>query len=351
MGKKKTTLPKDFNELIILGDILALKDVFTKCDINSRGGYYKSTALGFFKIPDELVCWLVEQGADINASDKYGRTPLHEHAQSWCGNVELFIELGADIEALDYHKETPLFAAAASFKPKAVKILVEKGSNINAENTMKLKPLEKALEWCRNANIVNMAEVADILLKAGTTVTPKMKESVARIGQDFEFHRDGFNKDYLKQTDEALYYLYEQFNVMPVERRKVHDGVSQITITTEGWQAQHNELWKLLIPSRGHAKTIQGEVIRITGKIAHEILDNGGVNWDNQYRKMLSMLRYYFDLGTPLDIYDLEEVLTLVKKLHNGYGSDEPERLCELAVNWVINNPSPIILEQPNYQR
>ncbi|WP_340400524.1 ankyrin repeat domain-containing protein [Paenibacillus sp. FSL H8-0079] len=65
----------------------------------------------FRHISDELVRWLVEQGADINSPDKYQRTPLHAHASHWSGNVPLFLELGADLDAVDYQNETPLHAA------------------------------------------------------------------------------------------------------------------------------------------------------------------------------------------------------------------------------------------------
>ncbi|WP_144511006.1 ankyrin repeat domain-containing protein [Bacillus sp. FJAT-22090] len=351
MGKKKKSLPKNFDELIEAGDISVLKEVFIKCELDARGGYSKSTALSCFNIPNELVRWLVEQGADINARDNYERTPLHKHAISWCGHTELLIDLGADIEAFDYQNETPLFAAASTFKPDAVRTLVSKGANINAENKMKQTPLEKALAMCRNMNIFDMTEVADILLDAGATVTPKMQDSIKRIGNDFEFHREGFNKEYLNQIDEALLCLYELFDVPPVGKRKIHDGVSPIVVSTKGWQAQHHELWSLLIPSKGHANTVQGEVIRITGKVSYEILDNGGINWDNQYRKMINSLNHYFSLGTPLHPDALQEVVPLTKKLQSGNGSDEPARLCELAVHWVLSNSNPIAMDQPDYRR
>lgn len=351
MGKKKKTLPKNFNELIETGDMPTLKKVFEQCELDARGGYSKTTALGFYKIPDELVYWLVEQGADINARDNYGRTPLHEQAKGWIGNTQLFLDLGADIEAIDYQDETPLFSAAGSFKPKAVQTMITKGANINAQNKMKQTPLAKALSWCRNADIVNMVEVADTLLNAGTTVTQEMKDSVKRIGKDFEFHREGFNREFLNQTEEALSRLYKLFDVAPIENRKTHDGTSLIMITTKGWQAQHNELWDLLIPSNGHAKTVQGEVIRITGRVSHEILDNGGVNWDSDFRKMLDALIQYFMTGMPLNDTMLQEAITLSKRLRNGSGNDEPARLCELAVYWVLANPNPITMKQPDYKR
>ena len=42
---------------------------------------------------------------------------------------------------------------------------------------------------------------------------------------------------------------------------------------------------------------------------------------------------------------------TLAKELHNGNGNEEPARLCEMAVEWVLNNPNPIALKQPGYKR
>lgn len=263
----------------------------------------------------------------------------------------MFLELGADLEALDYRSETPLHAASGAFKPHSVQELVVHGANVNAENDMKQTPLAKALENCRNADIVNMAEIARILIDAGTVISLDMKESVKRIGKEFEFYKEGFNKELLSQTVEALSHLYEQFDVTPVAKRRIHDGISPIIVTATNWAAQHEELWNFLIPAKGYAKTIQGEVIRITGRVSHEILGNGGVNWDSDFRKMLDALIQYFMTGTPLSDIELQEATTLAKQLRNGSGNDEPARLCELAVYWVLANPNPIIMKQPDYKR
>lgn len=351
MGKKRKTLPKEFGELIEIGDLSALKVVFNRCEWDAHGGYSKGTALSFYKIPDELVRWLVEQGADINATDIYGQTPLHQQAISWCGNIRLFLELGADMEAPDYMGETPLHMAAGAFKPQAVRELVEQGGNIHAQNNMGHTPLAKALAHCRNADIETLAEIADILLDAGTLIIPDMLELVTRIGKDFEFHRDNYSKDHLDTTDAALSRLYERFGVTPAEQRHAHDGLSPITVSITDWEAQHNELWNLLVPSQGRAKTVQGEVIRITGRVANEILGNGGANWDADYKRMLDALIRHLGSGTPLNTAALQEATVLVKRLRNGDGEDEATRLCELAVHWVLANPNPILLKQPDYKR
>lgn len=46
----------------------------------------------------------------------------------------------------------------------------------------------------------------------------------------------------------------------------------------------------MLVPDKGHAFTVQGEVIRIVGKVTRELLDNGSINWDSEYEKLTQAL-------------------------------------------------------------
>lgn len=351
MGKKKKTLPADFAEQVKTNDIAALKEIFEKCEWDARGGYYKVPALSYRQIPDELVRWLVGQGADINARDKYERTPLHAQAATWSGNIPLFLELGADVNALDYQNETPLHAAAAYYRTQAIRDLIADGADVQAVSKRQNTPLAKALIQCRNIDIVHMAEIAEIMLDAGAVITPEMKEAVRRIGKDFEFAAANYNKEKLDETATALQSLYRQFDVEPVAKLIKHDGTSPIRVTATAWPTQHQELWDSLVPSSGHASTVQGEVIRITGRVSHEILDNGGGNWDNNYRKMLDALIRHLGTGTPLPPARLQEAASLAGRLRKGSGYDEPAGLSGLAVEWVLANPQPIPMEQPDYTR
>lgn len=349
--KKKKRLPKNFEDLIELNHIEEIKELYEEYDINARGGYSKESALGFYKISDELVLWLVEAGADINAKDEYQRTPLHSQARSRVGNVNLFIKLGADIEALDYSKETPLHIAANSFNVRTLNDLINQGANIYAENNEMLNPLASALKSCRNIDIVEMNKIAEMLIKAGTEITDEMKKTVKKIGENFEFHKENFNKESVPETVEALNNLYLIFDVEPVEARKIHDGVSLIKVMSKTWKEQYNELWNLLIPSQGPAKTVQGEVIRITGKISYEIINNGRMNWDKEFKKIAEELLEYFKKGKALSDNLLEECVTLVNEIIDGYGDEESQELCEMAVKWVLLNEKPIILEKVKYKR
>ncbi|SHN09667.1 hypothetical protein [Chitinophaga sp. CF418] len=114
MAKKRKTLSKDFKELLNKGNLQELKEVFNKCELDARGGYSKQTALAYDNCPHELAVWLVEQGADLQATDTWGNTPLHNRSRSIFGNIRSLLELGADIHDKSSSIGTPLHAAADS---------------------------------------------------------------------------------------------------------------------------------------------------------------------------------------------------------------------------------------------
>lgn len=353
--RKRVTLPKDFKDLVETGDIEKLKAIYDRCELSATydGRYGMNTALHYYGIPNDLVRWLVEQGLDVNIENYYGCSPLYVQSTGGRDTVKLLFELGADIEKPDKYGDRPLHTAASFFRVDTVRFLVEKGASIHVENDMKQTPLESALAVCCNADISKMAEISTILLEAGAKITSDMIESVKRIGEEFEFHRDSFNKNDLSEADAALKKLYALFDVAPIAKRQIHDGVSPIIVTDESWEKQYEALWQLLVPSSGAAQTVQGEVVRITGRIRDELYRNGGANWDKNYRKMLDALFVHFAFGTPLSEYELSETKKLTSSIH-AKGDDEEQitdRLCELAVLWVSKNPNPILLNKPTYDR
>ena len=354
MAKKRVTLPKDFNELLTDGNIDQLKAVYDKCELNAHNGRFSlCTPLHMGGVPDELVIWLVEQGLDINIPDYYGATPLYRQAILGRDTVKLLCELGADIEKPNTYGETPLHMAAEFFHPRTVKFLIDKGANVNAKNDMGRTPLASVLMVCRGIYIAQTAEIASMLLDAGAKKTSKMKERVEQIGKDFEFHRESIHPDYIEGADNGLAKLYELFDVKPVAKRITHDGVSPILVKEGSWEEQYEELWSFLIPSSGAAKTVQGEVIRIPGRVRDELDRNGGANWDRDYRKMLQAMPHYLSLGTSLSDTDLEEAKQVISQIYGKDFNDGPrlDRLCQLALAWIKQNPKPIDLKEPSYKR
>ena len=350
VGKaKKKQLPKDFEALLENRSLEELKNLFDTYDVNARGGVFKHAALAFHNCPDELARWLVERGADLAAGDRYGDTPLHSRSRHWKGRIEVLLVLGADVNHGENDRGTPLHAAAGSYNAVAASLLLQHGARVDAFNRERLTPLAYALQRCGNTQIEGMVTLAEVLLAAGARQTPEMRAFVARIGTDFEFHRSGFNPDTVEATSAALDKLYVLFGAPPVPRRLLHDGRSPIVARSARWEDQHQELWELLVPSSGAADTVQGEVVRIAGRICDELERNGGINWDLAYRKMADAFLVHVASGVPLPEPLLTETRQLVAQLKRKNG--DPRRLSELAVNWVAQNPMPLKRAQPDYDR
>ena len=349
MAKKKKTLPANFYELIEAKDLDTLKAVFNECELNAYDRRsFKTPALSFYKIPLELMDWLIAQGADVNVKDEYNRTPLYYHAQ--VNNVEkvaLLLEKGADIESKAAYDETPLFGAG--YHPEVTALLIAKGADVKAKNDMKHTPMEAMLHTVQSIDISKAAKTAELYLKAGLKPTKFAKEQITRIGEDFEFHREKFNPEYLEETDAGLQQLYKLFNVPPVPRRIQHDGQSSIILTGDTWEKRYMQAWDSLVPSNGSAATVQGEVVRIAGRINLELLRNAMGNWDKEYRKMLTAMSGYLQQGNPLSESELAEVSDIQKHILEDDGTGT-QRLCELATAWVVQNPQPIALGKVNYK-
>ena len=72
---------------------------------------------------------LLSQGADVNAVNRYGSTPLHSAATSEKATV--LLENGADVNAVDAKQgETPLHRAVGQHCVETVSMLLEHGADV-----------------------------------------------------------------------------------------------------------------------------------------------------------------------------------------------------------------------------
>ena len=79
----------------------------------------------------ELVCYLVERGADIHSRDDLGITPLHNAARNGHSDiVGYLLNQGADIDSLDNCGRSALFHAVDGGHATAAKLLIERGCDL-----------------------------------------------------------------------------------------------------------------------------------------------------------------------------------------------------------------------------
>ena len=278
MPKLRMTLPKEFNDFCCKNmfnwsaeNIEQCRQMLAPCDPNAhdRGGY-KETAL-HKHIPLEIVEWLVERGADVNIAAHAGRTALF-HAVSGrnCEIVRLLLAHGADPchHTVKWDEcQTPLLH------------MLSEGTEAWHES----KP-----------------DMADALIKAQKEQGGipeeewrKAREYVSDMGHKFELYKSGMSPDdsYCRQIEAVMNRFYIIFDITPAKPVIKHDGKSLIAVDESLSVAkQHNALWEFLVPPKGNCATLQGEVIRITGRVDREINVNGGVNWNVEYQKMLEAL-------------------------------------------------------------
>ena len=92
-------------------------------------------------------------------------------------------------------------------------------------------------------------------------------------------------------------------------------------------------------------------MLRITGKLSYELLDNGGMNWDREYQRMVQAMKRYISIGNGFTQEELQEVHEILSACIGGRGGEGMRRLCECTVDWILRNPDLIPLGSSSYKR
>ncbi|KAK7094483.1 hypothetical protein V1264_006040 [Littorina saxatilis] len=107
---------------------------------------------------------LIDEGADVNARDKSKSTPLHGAADK--GNIEIVVcllEHGAQVDATADYDITPLHTAYGNGHTETAQRLLQHGADVNAVSEWNDTPLHRA---CENGH----TETAQCLLQHGADV-------------------------------------------------------------------------------------------------------------------------------------------------------------------------------------
>ena len=156
---------------------------------------------------EQLVTWLVENGANVDLQDKDGLTALHYayKTDNSCEVVSCLIKNGANINACTGNKVTPLMRAAKKGNSDVVSLLIAHGANVDLkdkdgdtafhytaceEDSLDKMPIEKTILKLLNAG-------ASCLCKNSHGLTPLLATSNSsnRTSVLFLIKRPEFTKE------------------------------------------------------------------------------------------------------------------------------------------------------------
>jgi len=140
-----------------------------------------------------LISALLKAKADPNARNEFGSLPLAEAATS--GNaqaIQLLLKAGADVESANPEGQTALMVVARAGKVEAARLLIKAGANVNAKEGW---GGQSALMW---AAAQSQPEMIRLLLKSGADVHARgaIREWQRRVTSEPRpkgMNRGGFN--------------------------------------------------------------------------------------------------------------------------------------------------------------
>ena len=155
---------------------LASPDLLTKRDKHGATLLHWAAAHG----QPEIAAFLLHNGSAPAAMDDAGSTPLHCAATAEVARK--LIEAGADVNATDAKGNSPLGVAAEYNRVDVARTLLERGAEVNAHNCVGATPLV----YCA---IYGHMETTEVLLEAGADPEVKTSQGMT-AGQVAEARHD-----------------------------------------------------------------------------------------------------------------------------------------------------------------
>jgi len=283
----------------------------------------------------------IQNSADINATNNAGYTPIMIALLKRKTDVVDFLlqQDGIEFHHAELGGYTALhFAAEHNNVPAIEAILAKNPELVHAINEHGHQPLYLAMGKVYGE--VNSEEWTSVRLLLEHGADPhyrNMDSSVIETAKEIDAPQGLI--DMLESYPQNRQAVDESSSAAPTEV-----DLSGDEDTIGRWITKH------LIPSRGQAETVQGELMRCVDKLAWEAQNNGNGNWDEGFEKLLAFLR-----STLVEDSDLPKKMKtqLRKDLKRLVQDDEPyteddlyDRLTHAVIEFCRLNPQ--LIDKPN---
>ena len=289
---------------------------------------------------------LVNKG-NVNARDEDGFSLLMNAAMDdECDPqvVRLLVHRRANVSAAEEGQQyTALHFAARANGPEIVRILLESAGDATALDAQGNSPLHLCILGKSNL------EVVKLLLEYGADPKRKNKEGDSPLLMA-KYAEDKALQKVLRETkpirkrppaaSKAAKSSASAKKGQPVPRKKSPKKEEP------AWVGEHRKLWKALVPPRGPAKSLQGELIRLTGRLADEAYRNGNMNWSKGHERAWKFVGRSLRDPALFSKKQLAEIDRHVQwiidhsDLLPAEGQESPyEMLMERAAQWCLAHP------------
>ncbi len=168
-GKSPQDTSESLRRAVVHGNITEVKSLIAGgANVNARDATGKTP---LFDGNADIVQLLIAHGADMNVQDRWGFTPLHAALRGpSVETAKLLIRRRAHVQTRSHDDETPLHAAAALGDLEIVRLLVAQGAEVRAETRTAETPLLRAAQKGRLA-------IAEFLIAKGADVNTQGGEN------------------------------------------------------------------------------------------------------------------------------------------------------------------------------
>jgi ankyrin repeat protein len=174
---KKLPSQVSFIKSIKKNDIITVKALIAAgADVNAKDKSGETPLhIAAVRGYQEITSLLIAEGADVNARNGRELAPLH--AAAWGDHKEtvaLLIAKGSDINAIGENGVTPLHVSALSGSNVTMALLINNGADINARNKDGMTPLHAAV-------LTGQKEAVELLIEKGADINAKNNEGLTAL--------------------------------------------------------------------------------------------------------------------------------------------------------------------------